>query len=135
MPGTATISSGYTSRLQSNAAQCDQQRLLARLQGTGPYCPPTKSNTWAPAASVNELKASTRCAVDPKVVLTFPKQAMLSSAYTLAVQNDAIQAECSRFSSYKRFFPDKCACPAPTITNTGVPKPSEPPCNNYFKLF
>ena len=72
MPGTANISSGYTSQLQYKAVSCDQARLLARLQGLNGSQRSIPSTSWPPASSTLERKAQTGC---PSVtdVLAFPK--------------------------------------------------------------
>ena len=125
MPGTASISSGYTSRLHSDAVRCDQARLLARLQTAEPYCLPTRSAGSPTSSSVIDLKASKGCgsAID---VLTFPKTAMKSSVHTLAVQNnainDSINCTSRRFNSYARVFPDISRCTAPININK-IPNP------------
>ena len=63
MPGTATLSSGYTDTLTRIAIRCDQQRILARLQnGAGgcSSCAPTVSGGGV-NASVLELNAQRGC--------------------------------------------------------------------------
>ena len=118
MPGTANISSGYTSRLQSKAVNCDQAQLLARLQDK--CCDKgVHSTAWPPASSTLELKAQASCG-NPTDALVFPKKATLSSVYTRSVQERANDCK-YRFSEYLRIFP---CCPPHTITNAGMAKPS-----------
>ena len=121
MPGTPNISSGYTSHLQSRAVNCDQARLLARLQGTHDYVKPTRTTAWPPASSTLELNAQAGCST-PTDVLAFPKTAILSSVYTRIVQDETINRT-YRFSEYFRNFPEPC-CSAKKVTNAGMPKPS-----------
>jgi len=116
MPGTANISSGYTSQLQSKAANCDQVRLLARLQGFTDSQRSIPSTSWPPGSSTLERKAQAGCK-NPTDVLAFPKKSIISSAYTLSLQTKVYA--CSVPYKY-----DSQCCPAPTITNAGVPKPS-----------
>lgn len=117
-----SISSGYTSRLQNQAINCDQARLLARLQNKTP-CPVSfPSNSWAPASSVLERKAAVPCG-DAMNVLTFPKKATSSSIYTKSLQNKAILCQPV---SYKRVFPAVCLLPPPI--NPAIPAVSLVEC-------
>jgi len=122
MPGTATISSGYTSNLQSKAIRSDQARILARLQNIKPascnFITPTIQNSKCQPSGILELNAQKGCAL-PTDVLSQPKTAMTSTAYTLSIQNATIlQSRTDRFAQYSRVFP--APCPPPTVTNAGV---------------
>ena len=122
MPGTATISSGYTSNLQSNAIRCDQARLLARLQNITPascnFITPTINNSRAKTSGILETNAQKSCSL-PTDVLSYPKTAMTSSSYTLSLQNATLlQSKTDRFAHYVRLFP--APCPAPIVTNAGI---------------
>lgn len=116
MPGSATISSGYTSQLQSKASYCDQERILARLQGLNGSQRPVPSNSRPPTSSVLELKSQAGCP-NPIDVLAFPKKSILSSAYTRSLEVK-INSCAIPFK-----YVNRC-CPPPTITNAGMPKPS-----------
>jgi len=120
MPGTASISSGYTSQLITNAIQCDQARVLARLQ-TSPCIPSVKSTSWAPASSVLERKAQTECG-KPVEGVSYPRIATTSGAYTLSQQGNTLR--CSE--KFFRFIPPKC-CP-PTPTNNPQKPTNQPGC-------
>jgi len=122
MPGTASISSGYTSRLQDQAKTCDQARLLMRLQNMGVPGPSFESNKWAPASSVLEEKAAISCGAATDVLI-LPKKVMTSSAYTKSLENDLMT--CSPV--YKnRVFP--VVCPAIPPVNPALPSVSTREC-------
>lgn len=85
------ISSGYTSRLQGQAVNCDKVRLLARLQNVEPCAMSFPSNSSAPASSVLERKVARACG-NANDVLINPKKATLSSVHTLSLQTNTILA-------------------------------------------
>ena len=116
MPGTANISSGYTSQLQSKAVQCDQARLLARLQGFNGSQRLIPSTSWPPTSSTLEQKAQMGC-TNPLDVLNFPKKAILPSAYTRSLEVK------TNSCSIPFIYVNRC-CSPPRITNAGMPKPS-----------
>jgi len=103
----ASISSGYTSRLQANAILCDRARILARLQNKGPCEQGPKSNGWAPASSVLEEEASLGCGAG-----NFFNKATTSGAHTLSVQNNLITCPENSLNKncgkYNRVFPAPC---------------------------
>jgi hypothetical protein len=103
----ASISSGYTSRLQTNAIACDRERILARLQNKEPCSQSIRSNGWAPASSVLEQEAALGCNGGE-----FFKKATTSGAYTLSVQNNLVNCPNNSFNKncgkYIRNFPAPC---------------------------
>jgi hypothetical protein len=117
-----SISSGYTSRLQLQATNCDKARLLARLQNVEPCAMSFPSNKGAPAASVLERKAATSCgsATD---VLSFPKKATSCTAYTKSLETKAILCQPK---TYERVFP--AVCPLPPPINPAIPAASLAEC-------
>jgi hypothetical protein len=125
VPGTPTLSSGYTTRLAEDAVRCDQARLLARLQSvTGSPCQPQPTpGPGAAWASILELDASRGCPPPASVQLqTFPKVAVPESIriQRLIQQNELCSTNPfnpnARFSQYVRFIPTPCpVTPMPTI--------------------
>jgi hypothetical protein len=138
-PGTPSLSSGYTARLQRQAVQCDQARLLARLQGgTGECIPQATPGRGAVYASVLEVNAVNRCPPSAKDILAFPKVATLES---VRIQN-LIQANqlaeinplntSTRFSQYVRIVPNPPCVPTQMDTK---PKPTFAPVCTPSRFF
>jgi len=103
----ASISSGYTARLQANAVVCDRERILARLQNKSPCIQGARSTGWAPASSVLEQKAALGCDGGE-----FFKKATTSGVHTLSVQNNLIHCPNNSLNTncgkYVRNFPVPC---------------------------
>ena len=103
----ASISSGYTARLQDNAIACDRARILARLQNKGPCCQGARSTGVVPPSSVLEQEAALGCGSGE-----FFKKATTSGAYTLSVQNNVINCQTNSLNKncgkYERNFPVPC---------------------------
>lgn len=125
----ASISSGYTSRLQANALVCDRARILARLQNRGPCVQGPRSNGWAPASSVLEEKAALGCGGG-----IFFNKATTSGAYTRSIQNNLITCPESSLNKncgkYNRFFPPPC--PVETPKNPMVVSVSQCQPSRFF---
>ena len=81
-----SISSGYTSMIQSRAIVCDRERVLARLQNRGPCAQARSSNSRPPVSSVLEKEASTACNN------YFGKKAVSSGAHTLSIQTKLLNS-------------------------------------------
>ena len=118
------ISSGYTSRLQGQAINCDKARLLARLQNVSP-CPMSfPSNSWAPASSVLERKIAQFCGNATDVLIN-PKKATSSSVHTLSLQTNTILAG----STYIKADPPCSSLTVQTISkNPAIPAASLAEC-------
>ena len=107
-----SISSGYTSMIQSRAIVCDRERVLARLQNRGPCAQARSSNSRPPVSSVLEKEASTACNN------YFGKKAVSSGAHTLSIQTKLLNSVPCNISAsptcskYLRNFPPPC----PVIT-------------------
>lgn len=124
----ASISSGYTSMLQSRAAECDRSRVLARLQNKGPCSQVVPSTSWPPASSILEQEASLRCNN------YFGKKATSSGIHTLSIQNK-VGISCSNSSNsncskYFRNFP--VPCPIETPKNPFVISQSQCQPSRFF---
>jgi len=107
-----SISSGYTSMLQSSAIVCDRERVLARLQNRGPCAQARSSNLRPPVSSVLEKEASILCNT------YFGNKAKSSGAHTLSIQTKLLNGGSCNISAspscskYVRNFPPPC----PVIT-------------------
>jgi len=124
-----SISSGYTSMLQSSAIACDRSRILARLQNNSPCLPGAKSTGWAPASSVLEEEAAIGCGSGE-----YFKKATTSGAYTLSVQ-ERVGATCgnslnSNCGKYVRSF--RPPCPVQTPKNPLVISVSQCQPSRFF---
>ena len=125
----ASISSGYTSRLQANALVCDRARILARLQNRGPCAQGPRSTGAGAPSSVLEREAASGCNGGD-----FFQKATTSGVHTLSVQNNVIN--CSNNSlnkncgKYERSFPPPC--PVETPKNPMVVSVSQCQPSRFF---
>ena len=131
-PGT-NISSGHTNQITRRAIQCDQARILAKLQGSGSVCcsKPPGTNRAALYASVLTQDAVTACQPTPEQFARFPKVGVPESVRIQKTQTAAL--ECSvnpldpntRFSDYRRWVPNPPCVLTPAETyNARLPKPT-----------
>jgi len=131
-PG-ANISSGYTNQLTRRAIQCDQARILAKLQGSGSACcsKPPGTNKAALYSSVLTQDMATACQPTPQEFAKFPKVGVPESIRIQKTQTSAL--ECSvnpldpntRFSDYRRWVPNPPCVLTPAETyNPNLPKPT-----------
>ena len=130
MPGTATLSSGYTSKLTANAIRCDTQRVLARLQnGAGGCCASRPLPGGGVNASILEMDAQRGCqnqVSSGSIIqeqLQYPRVGIPESIRIQRVQQNLLTASVNplnpltRFSMYDRnILP--LVCPPPVINST-----------------
>jgi hypothetical protein len=131
-PGT-NISSGHTNQITRRAIQCDQARILAKLQGNNSACctQPPRTNKAALYASILTQDAVTACQPTPEQFSRFPKVGVPESVRIQKTQTAAL--ECSvnpldpntRFSDYRRWVPNPPCVLTPAETyNARLPKPT-----------
>lgn len=147
MPGTATLSSGYTSKLTANAIRCDTQRVLARLQnGAGGCCSSRPLPGGGVDASVLELNAQQGCQLSNQSSgqfiqsqLEYPRAGIPESVRIQRVQQNVITASVNpldpltRFSMYDRnILP--LECPPPVVNSTQPRAPTRGCVSRFYQL-
>ena len=126
MPGTATLSSGYTNRLTANAIRCDQQRILERLKGGTGGCLSRPVAGGGVNASVLEINAQQSCLLTPQEQQQLPRAGVQASIVTQRLQQNILTCNVNpmdpstRFNMYNRFVP-QAPCPAPVGLNSTQP--------------
>jgi hypothetical protein len=132
IPGTPTISSGYTAKKIEAARQCDQQRLLNKLRGES--CCAIKPNPKSAIYSsiLTQEKAIACQANQVDQAFQFPRVGVPES---VRIQKKTAEAlECGdggyKYGNYRRFV-EIAPCPPPTAEqlNSTTPKPTfQPGC-------
>ena len=129
MPGTATLSSGYTDMLTRNAIRCNTQQVLARLQNVkGNTCPSNSINkkTGGVNSSVLESNLQGGCILTAQEKLQYPRAGVQASIVTQRLQQNLFNCSVNpmdpstRFNTYNRFVP-QAPCPPPVGINSTQP--------------
>jgi hypothetical protein len=131
IPGV-TESSGYTQRLIDNANRCDQERILARLQGLS-ACSVPKFNGRLNVQSSSRLetKKQDSCKLSPAAAILLPKasvpegiriQNLINSLNTC---NPATGSQINR-TLFRYPGPVITVCPPPTAEELNSTQPSAP---------
>jgi len=143
MPGTATLSSGYTDMLTRNALRCNTQQVLARLQNVkGNTCPSNSTNKAAGGvnASVLELNAQQGCLLTPQEQQQLPRAGVQASIVTQRLQQNILTCSVNpmdpstRFNMYNRFVP-QAPCPPPTAAQLNSTQPIAPTSGCFHSRF
>ena len=132
IPG-ATESSGYTQRLVDSAVQCDQARILARLQATPPsLCARIPSGALNAAnASILELLRQASCQNSGPDSLLLPKAGVPEGVRIQARIDATLRSAQPTGPTPNRFLfrypaPVITVCPPPTAAELNATQPTAP---------
>lgn len=132
MPGTPTLSSGYTSQLAQTAVRCDVARVLARLKGgVSPVCASPVETKAAQPASVLEQLAQRGCPLTAEQMLAMPRAGVPEGERIRRIQQEVLTCSTPpldfkrRFNNYVRFVP-QAPCPPPTAEQLNSTQPMAP---------
>lgn len=132
VPG-ATQSSGYTQRLIDNAMQCDQTRILARLQAQGVGCqnPLPTGALNAVNASVLELMRQQSCQISGTEAALLPKAGVPEGVRIQNRIDETIRCAQPTGPTPNRFLfhypaPVITVCPPPTAEELNSTQPMAP---------